>query len=51
MGNTGARAFGMVQAPVAVKDSCNQMVKLVDGATKESHGGKMWWHDGELMSW
>lgn len=51
MGNTGARAFGMEQAPVALEDSCSQMVKLIEGATKESHGGKMLGHDGEQMSW
>jgi norsolorinic acid ketoreductase len=51
MGNAGAKALGMEQAPVAVEESCTKMVQLVDVVTKESHGGKMWEHDGEKMSW
>ena len=51
LGNTGARAFGFEQAPVTVEESCTSMVRLIDGATKENHGGKMWGYDGEKMSW
>jgi len=51
LGNRGARAFGMEQAPITVEESCSQMVHLINGATKESHGGKLWGHDGEQQTW
>ncbi|KAF4628881.1 hypothetical protein G7Y89_g9268 [Cudoniella acicularis] len=51
MGNTGAHTFGMEQAPVTVEDSCTKMVKLIETATKESHGGKLWGHEGEQQAW
>jgi len=51
MGNEGARKFGMEEAPVKVEDSCAQMVKLIEVATKESHGGRLWGYEGDLMAW
>ncbi|KAE9362885.1 NAD(P)-binding protein [Stipitochalara longipes BDJ] len=51
MGNTGARAFGLEQAPVTVQESCTGMVKVIDRATKEEFGGKMWGHKGDNMAW
>lgn len=51
MGNTGARFFGMEEAPVEVEDSCSQMVQLIDGAAKESHSGKLWGYGGEKETW
>jgi hypothetical protein len=48
MGNAGAVAFGKKEAPVTVEDSCNGMVKLLDGVSKESHGGRLWRYTGEL---
>jgi norsolorinic acid ketoreductase len=51
MGNKGARAFGLEQAPESLDDSCDGMMKLFDAATKESHGGKFWHYHGEQESW
>jgi NAD(P)-dependent dehydrogenase (short-subunit alcohol dehydrogenase family) len=51
MGNTGAQAFGMGEAPIKVEDSCSQMVPLIEGTTKESHGGKLWNYEGDQMTW
>ena len=51
LGNAGARIFGMEQAPVAVDDSCRQMVPLIDEAMKESHGGKLWGYEGDELAW
>lgn len=51
LGNRGARAFGMEQAPIGVEDSGSQMVQLIDGATKESHSGRLWGHDSEQQTW
>ncbi|KAI1082943.1 hypothetical protein F5B20DRAFT_569050 [Whalleya microplaca] len=50
-GNTSAQAFGLKEAPVSVKDSCNGLVQLIDEATKELHGGKLWGHDGKQQAW
>ena len=51
MGNTGAIAFGLEQAPVTVEESCTGMIEVIDRATKEEYGGKMWAHRGEKMTW
>jgi hypothetical protein len=36
-----------VQALMTVEEFCTSMLQLVDGATKESHGEKMWGHNVE----
>lgn len=51
MGNAGARFFGMEEAIVEPGDSCRGMVKLIEEAKKESHGGKLWSQEGELLAW
>jgi len=42
MGNTGATANGMPQAPVSVDDSVKGILSRVDGATKEKSSGRFW---------
>ena len=32
----------MVEAPMKLEHSVNQIVQLLDTATRESHGGKYW---------
>ncbi|KAJ7626198.1 aflatoxin biosynthesis ketoreductase-like protein nor-1 [Roridomyces roridus] len=62
MGNGGAKAFGMEQAPVTVEDSVNGVLSRIDGATKEkssgkffnfarSSGGNMWDIDTDEIPW
>ncbi|KAJ7626956.1 hypothetical protein FB45DRAFT_795196 [Roridomyces roridus] len=62
MGNGGAKAFGMEQAPVTVEDSINGVLSRIDGATKEKSSGKffnfarssagnMWDIDTDEISW
>lgn len=51
MGNFGAKAFGIEHAPLGIKESCDGVVALVDSATKETHGGGFWGHDGEKLAW
>lgn len=51
LGNNGANFFGMKEAPVTIDDSCTQMLKVIDGATKESHGGRFWGHEGDELAW
>lgn len=52
MGNNGARALGVGdQAPLPIEDSVSGMKKVIDGATKESHGGQLWGWDGAKQQW
>ncbi|KAG4438726.1 hypothetical protein IFR05_005806 [Cadophora sp. M221] len=51
LGNAGARHFGMAEAIVEPADSCRGMVELIDVATKESHGGKLWDVQDGLLVW
>ncbi|KAL0934128.1 aflatoxin biosynthesis ketoreductase nor-1 [Colletotrichum truncatum] len=48
LGNAGARAFGLKEAPVGIDESCDGMVKVFATTTKEKHGGKMVSYTGEL---
>ncbi|KAH8800480.1 hypothetical protein F5884DRAFT_810556 [Xylogone sp. PMI_703] len=50
-GNSSAQAFGLPEAPVKLEDSINGMISVLDAATKETHGGKMWGHDGNQQAW
>jgi len=40
MGNTAAKTMGMEEAPLKIEDCVKGMVKIVDTATRETHGGK-----------
>lgn len=51
MGNKGARAFGMVEAPVTVNDSTGGMYKVLTTGTKEMYGGKCVSFTGEVQGW
>lgn len=50
MGNTGARYFGLEKAYLTVEESCDGMVEVIEKSTKETHGGKIWGHLGEELS-
>ncbi|GAA6040915.1 hypothetical protein JCM8097_003185 [Rhodosporidiobolus ruineniae] len=39
MGNRGAKAQGMEEAPVKVQDSAAAIIRLADKSTRETHGG------------
>lgn len=51
MGNAGAPYFGFEHAPLGVEESCSGIVELIDGATKESHGGRLWGYNGKQEAW
>lgn len=51
LGNDSARIFGYGQAPDTIDKSCDGLVEVIDAATKETHGGKMWNYDGKQQSW
>ncbi|KAJ6576949.1 hypothetical protein DFH09DRAFT_1450537 [Mycena vulgaris] len=42
MGNAGANANGMAQAPVSIEDSVAGIMSRIDGATREKSGGRFW---------
>ena len=51
MGNKGAKAFGMVEAPLKVDDSTDGMYKVLTTGTKEKYGGKCVLYTGEVQEW
>ncbi|KAI0010984.1 NAD(P)-binding protein [Xylariaceae sp. FL0662B] len=51
LGNRAAHLIGLEKAFVPVEESCPKVVQLIDGATKESHGGKLWDYNGKEMVW
>lgn len=51
MGNASARLVGLEKAFIGVDESCDGMVRVIDAATKESHGGRLWDNEGTLMRW
>jgi len=42
---------GLLERYLAIEESCDAMVKLIDAATKELHGGKFWNFDGKQETW
>ncbi|KAJ7626804.1 hypothetical protein FB45DRAFT_979570 [Roridomyces roridus] len=42
MGNSGAAASGLAEAPVTVEDAVSGILSRVDGATKEKSSGRFW---------
>ena len=52
MGTLGAKARGWERAPVLLPDAVSGIVKMVDEATRESHGGRFWdSRNGEQIPW
>ncbi|KAI2781245.1 NAD(P)-binding protein [Daldinia loculata] len=51
MGNRAARTFGWEKATITVEESTTGIVKVVDVATRDTHSGKMWRHDGKEVPW
>lgn len=52
MGNASARlVLGLEKAFVEVDDSCDGVVQVIDVATKDTHGGKLWDNEGKLLTW
>ncbi|WVQ81965.1 hypothetical protein IAT38_004092 [Cryptococcus sp. DSM 104549] len=51
MGHLGAQNMGLERATLDVEESVYAVVKLVDGATRETHGGYMWDYDGTKLPW
>ena len=51
LGNEGARAFGMKQAPTTVDESVGGMYQVLTTATKNKYGGKVVLYTGEVQTW
>ena len=52
MGRAGVEALGLTVEQVgaiSATKSVEGVLKVVDAATKESHGGKFWTNDGEEL--
>jgi len=51
MGNGGAKAAGLEQAPVTVNDSVTGILSVIDKAERTTHGGKYLQYDGTELPW
>jgi hypothetical protein len=51
IGNLGAARLGLERAPVSVQESVEGMLRIVDAASKETHGGTFWEFTGEMYPW
>jgi len=51
MGNAGALAHGMAEAPLTLEESLTGMLSKIDGATRENASGKLVTFNGEEPSW
>ncbi|KAB8437442.1 hypothetical protein FH972_025120 [Carpinus fangiana] len=51
MGNKGAEVMGLEKAGITTEESVTGMVKVLDAATRETHGGKLWYWDGSKQPW
>ncbi|MCJ1377335.1 hypothetical protein MMC17_000430 [Xylographa soralifera] len=51
MGNAGALANGLTEAPVALEDCIEGMVTQIDGASREKSSGKFVAYDGSPLPW
>lgn len=51
MGSRAAGLLGLPRAPVDPDDSCDGIIRLIEAATKETHGGKFMSYTGEVQPW
>ncbi|KAL7627040.1 hypothetical protein AAE478_003816 [Parahypoxylon ruwenzoriense] len=53
MGLASADGVGLPRERMnlSLDESCDGMKKVIDAATKESHGGRFWSYDGQQESW
>lgn len=51
MGNFGAQSLGMGTAAITLDQSINGMIKVIDSATRDTHGGKLWVWNGKQSVW
>jgi len=51
IGQRGAHAFGYEKAAITVAESVGGIIGVIDVATRETHGGKLWVYSGEPSAW
>jgi len=51
MGNAGATAHGMTEAPTEIQDSIDGLVSTIDKATRDNSGGKFMSYEGDKPGW
>ncbi|KAJ5107462.1 NAD(P)-binding protein [Penicillium angulare] len=51
IGNRGAETFGMGKAALTVEESAKGVVQVVDVATRETHSGRLFRHNGREEPW
>ena len=51
MGNAGAKANGLEEAPVTLKDCVDGMIDKIDSATREKTSGTYVSFDGKHINW
>ncbi|KAF3061561.1 putative sterigmatocystin biosynthesis ketoreductase stcE [Daldinia childiae] len=51
MGNRAAEYFGLGKATITIEESTAGIVKVIDAATRATHGGKMLAYDGKEVPW
>ncbi len=51
LGNLGAEAFGFEKAAITVERSVTGMIKVIDVAKRETHGGRLWTWEGSQVPW
>ncbi|KIN08488.1 hypothetical protein OIDMADRAFT_107814 [Oidiodendron maius Zn] len=49
MGNRGAKAFGAEKAAMTIEQNVNGIIEVIDVATRDTHGGKLWRWDGKQI--
>ncbi|KAI2613455.1 NAD(P)-binding protein [Hypoxylon sp. NC1633] len=51
LGVTALKNWGLERSLVQIEESCLKLVQIIDGATKETHGGRFWNYTGEELTW
>jgi norsolorinic acid ketoreductase len=51
MGNAGAKANGLEEAPTTLEECVNGMIEKIDGATREATSGTYVSFDGQFIPW
>ncbi|KAI2627078.1 hypothetical protein GGS26DRAFT_592697 [Hypomontagnella submonticulosa] len=51
LGDHAAHSVGVEKAAITVKESTEGVIKVIDAATRDTHGGKLWRYDGVEIAW
>jgi hypothetical protein len=51
IGNHAAHSFNIEKAAITLEESVAGIVKVIDVASRDSHGGKLWEYNGGEVPW